>query len=229
MPKAKICIADDHELFRSGLIQLINQQADLEVVGVAGDGLEMLTLARQLKPDLILMDINMPISDGVEATRMIRELDSDVTILMLTAMDSDDKLIQAIRAGADGYLLKNIGSDDFLRALRGALAGEAFLPSHLTARLIKEYAQLANQPAHRTYAEDLPTLTLRELQVLEAIASGSSNQQIAERLDISLYTAKSHVRNLLSKLGAENRWQAAEIAQKRGLLRKRDFDRGHKD
>lgn len=231
MPKARICIADDHELFRTGLVQLINQQADLEVVGVAGDGLEMLTLARQLKPDLILMDINMPISDGVEATRLIREFDIDTTILVLTALDNDEKLIESIKAGADGYLLKKTSSDGFLRALRGALAGETTLPRHLTARLVKEYAQLARQPALQTPVYDSPTLTSREFQILQSIATGASNQQIAEQLGISLYTVKSHVRNLISKLGAENRWQAANIAQQMGLLHlgKGFFDRSKED
>ena len=181
MSKVRICIADDHELFRTALIHLINQQADMEVVGVAGDGLEMLTLARQMEPDLILMDINMPISDGVEATRLIREFSVDVTILMLTALDNDEKLLQAIKAGADGYLLKNTSSDGFLRALRGTLSGETVLPRHLTVRLVREYSRLAKQPERQAHAEDMPTLTSRELQILEAIASGASNQQIAER------------------------------------------------
>lgn len=229
MPKARICIADDHELFRTALIQLINQQTDMEVVGVAGDGLEMLTIARQMEPDLILMDINMPISDGVEATRLIREFSVDVTILMLTALDNDEKLLQAIKAGADGYLLKNTSSDGFLRALRGTLSGETVLPRHLTVRLVREYSRLAKQPVRQAHAGEMPTLTSRELQVLEAIASGASNQQIAERFGISLYTAKSHVRNLLSKLGAENRWQAADIAQNMGLLRKRDLNQKRRD
>lgn len=229
MPKVRICIADDHELFRTGLVQLINQQADLEVVGVAGDGLEMLTLARQMKPDLILMDINMPISDGVEATRLIREFESDVTIIILTALDNEEKLIDAIKAGADSYLLKSTSSDGFLRAVREALAGVTTLPRHLTARLVKEYSQLARQSARLAHTLDAPTLTFREQQILESIASGASNQQIAERLGISLYTAKSHVRNLLSKLGAENRWQAVDIAQNLGLLRKRDFYPSLKD
>jgi DNA-binding NarL/FixJ family response regulator len=231
MSKAKICIADDHELFRTGLVQLINQQADLEVVGVAGDGLEMLTLARELKPDLILMDIHMPISDGVEATRLIREFNADTTILMLTALDSDEKLIQAIKAGADGYMLKKTSSEGFLRAVRGALAGETTLPRHLTTRLIKEYTQLVNQPPQPAPVYDSPTLTSREIQVLQSIASGASNQQISEQLGISLYTVKSHVRNLISKLGAENRWQAANIAQQMGLLHlgKGFFDRSKED
>ncbi len=222
MKKAKICIADDHELFRDGLLQLINLQPDMEVVGVAKDGLEILTLHRQLQPDLILMDISMPISDGIEGTRLIREFDTDVTILMLTALDSDEKLIEAIRAGADGYLLKKTSSDGLLRALRGALKGEASLPRHLTTRLIKEYAEAitgrSSQPAD---SYNSPTLTSREIQVLELIASGASNNQIAIQLGISLYTTKSHVRNLLSKLGVKNRWQAIQAANNMGLLRTR--------
>lgn len=219
MSKSRICIADDHELFRQGLVMLLDQQSDLEVVGVADDGLEILSLTREMMPDLILMDINMPICDGVEATRLIREINDDVLIFILTALDSDDNLIEGIKAGANGYLLKKTSSDGFLRAVRGALAGESTLPRHLTARLIKEYTDLVNKPKQPTHTYDSPTLTFREIQVLELIASGASNQQIAENLGISLYTTKSHVRNLLSKLGAENRWQAATIAQNLGLLR----------
>lgn len=218
MTKSRICIADDHELFRQGLVTLLNQQSYLEVVGVAGDGLEILSLARELLPDLILMDINMPICDGVEATMLIREIDDEVPIFMLTALDSDDKLIEAIKAGANGYLLKNTSSDGFLRAVHSALAGESTLPRHLTTRLIKEYSDLFKKPKQPIYVYDPPTLTFREIQVLELITSGASNQQIANNLGISLYTTKSHVRNLLSKLGAENRWQAAMIAQHLGLL-----------
>lgn len=232
MNKAKICIADDHELFRDGLLQLINLQSDMEVVGVAKDGLEMLTLHRELKPDLILMDISMPISDGIEGTRLIREFDAEVNILMLTALDSDEKLIEAIRAGADGYLLKKTSSEGLLRALRGALKGETSLPRHLTTRLVKEYTDaITQQPPQPTGSIDFPTLTTRELQVLELIATGASNKQIAIQLGISLYTTKSHVRNLLSKLGVKSRWQAIQVSNDIGLLhsRKHNFDRGIKD
>ena len=221
MKKVKICIADDHELFRDGLFQLINQQPDMEVVGVAKDGLEMLTLHREIQPDLILMDISMPISDGIEGTRLIREFDADVTILMLTALDSDEKLIEAIRAGADGYLLKKTSSEGLLRALRGALNGETSLPRHLTTRLVKEYTDAITEPPSRpTDSIDFPTLTTREIQVLELIATGASNNQIAIQLGISLYTTKSHVRNLLSKLGVKSRWQAVQVSNDMGLLRK---------
>lgn len=197
---------------------LLNQQSDLEVVGVAGDGLEILSLAREEMPDLILMDISMPICDGVEATKLIREINDEILILMLTALNSDDKLIEAIKAGANGYLLKMTSSDGFLRAVRGALAGESTLPRHLASRLVKEYTELAQKPVQRKNAYDSPTLTFREIQVLKLIASGATNQQIAENLGISLYTTKSHVRNLLSKLGAGNRWEAVQIAQNLGLL-----------
>ena len=232
MKKAKICIADDHVLFRDGLLQLINLQPDMEVVGVAKDGLEMLTLHRELQPDLILMDISMPISDGIEGTRLIREFDADVTILMLTALDSDEKLIEAIRAGADGYLLKKTSSEGLLRALRGALKGETSLPRHLTTRLIKEYTDAITElPSQPMDSINLPTLTTRELQVLELIASGASNKQIAMQLEISLYTTKSHVRNLLSKLGVKSRWQAVQISKDIGLLhtRKQNVDWWKKD
>ena len=232
MRKAKICIADDHELFRDGLFQLINLQPDMEVVGVAKDGLEMLTMHRELHPDLILMDVSMPISDGIEGTRLIREFDAEVTILMLTALDSDEKLIEAIRAGADGYLLKKNSSEGLLRALRGALKGETSLPRHLTTRLVKEYTDaITERPSQPMDSINFPTLTTRELQVLELIAGGASNKQIAMQLGISLYTTKSHVRNLLSKLGVKSRWQAVQVSNDMGLLhtRKHNVNRGMKD
>ena len=232
MKKAKICIADDHQLFRDGLLQLINLHPDMDVVGVAKDGLEMLTLHREVRPDLILMDISMPISNGIEGARLIREFDADVTILMLTALDSDEKLIESIRAGADGYLLKKTSSEGLLRALRGALKGETSLPRHLTTRLIKEYTDVIKERSSQSMASiNLPTLTTRELQVLELIATGVSNKQIAVQLGISLYTTKSHVRNLLKKLGVKSRWQAVQVSNDIGLLhtRKQNIDRGIKD
>lgn len=217
MTKTKVCIADDHVLFRDGLVALINQQPDLEVVGVAGDGLEILALARDLMPDLILMDISMPISDGIEGTRLIREFDSRTIILVLTAQDNDEKLIEAVRAGANGYLVKHTSSDGLLRAMRAALAGEVPMPRHLMRGLLKEFNKLTvNLPA----SAPSTTLTFREVQVLELIASGASNQQISDQLGVSLYTIKSHVRNLISKLGAKNRWDAVQIARDLGVIYK---------
>jgi len=219
MVKIKICIADDHALFRDGLVSLINQQPDMEVVGVAGDGLEILALARDLIPDLILMDISMPISGGIEGTRLIREFNSNIIILMLTAQDNDEKLVEAVRAGANGYLVKNTSSDGLLRALRGALVGEVPMPRHLMTGLLKELNKPTdNLQANTEHHSPSTTLTFREIQVLELISSGASNQQISDQLGVSLYTIKSHVRNLISKLGAKNRRDAVRIARDLGVL-----------
>jgi len=217
--KIRICIADDHVLFRDGLVSLINQQPDMEVVGVAGDGLEILALVRDIMPDLILMDISMPISDGIEGTRLIREFNSNIIILMLTAQDNDEKLIETVRAGANGYMVKNTSSDGLLRALRGALSGEVPLPRHLTAGLLKEFNKpTVNPPIKTNRATPSSTITFREIQVLELISSGASNQQISDQLGVSLYTIKSHVRNLISKLGAKNRRDAVLIARDLGII-----------
>jgi DNA-binding NarL/FixJ family response regulator len=215
---ARILLVDDHELFREGLARLIQAQPDLAVAGQAGDGLEALTLARDLQPDLIIMDINMPICDGLEATRLIRESLPEVRIVILTVHDQDEKLFAAIRARANGYMLKDTNSADFLRGVRGALGGEATLPPKLAASLVEAYARLSTQFTPQPTTEDEPDLTPREIVVLNLIATGASNQEIAEQLFISLHTTKSHVRNILSKLHAENRRQAARLAARRGLL-----------
>jgi len=214
---ARLLLVDDHELFREGLAGLVNAQPDLTVVGQAADGLEALVMARDLQPDLIIMDINMPISDGLEATRLIREALPHARIVMLTVHDKDEKLFAAIRAGANGYMLKDTNSADFLLGVRGALGGEAALPPKLAASLVEAYARLVKQPPNPPPSEE-PDLTAREIEVLNLLATGASNQEIAERLSISLHTTKSHVRNILNKLHAVNRRQAARLAAKRGLL-----------
>jgi DNA-binding NarL/FixJ family response regulator len=214
---ARILLVDDHELFREGLAGLVNAQPHLTVVGQASDGLEALKLARDLQPDLIVMDINMPICDGLEATRLIRETLPNVRIVMLTIHDKDEKLFAAIRAGANGYMLKNASSADFLLGVRGALGGEATLPPKLAASLIEAYARLATQPPAPPPDEE-PDLTTRELEVLNMIATGAANQEIADQLSISLHTTKSHVCSILSKLHAVNRRHAARLAAQRGLL-----------
>lgn len=215
---ARILLVDDHELFREGLAGLINVQSDLTVAGQAGDGLEALTMAVICGFDLIVMDINMPICDGLEATRLIRETLPDVRIVMLTVHDKDEKLFAAIKAGANGYMLKDTNSADFLQGVRGALGGEATLPPKLAASLLDEYARLAAQTTQSLSPDESPDLTARELEVLNLIATGSSNQKIADTLSISLHTTKSHVRNILGKMQAVNRRHAARLAAQRGLL-----------
>jgi DNA-binding NarL/FixJ family response regulator len=220
MPKARILLSDDHELFREGLTGLINTQPDLLVVGQAGDGFEALTLARDLKPDLIVMDITMPVCDGLEATRLIRaEPALEATrIVMLTVHDENERLFEALKAGANSYMLKSMNSTDFLQGIRGALSGEAALPPKLAAGLIEEYARLAARPAAAIEPEDTYGLTDRERRVLSLIATGASNKEIASELALSLHTVKSHVRNILNKLHVANRGQAARLAAKQGLV-----------
>ncbi len=214
MPRARLVLADDHDLFREGLAGLINAQPDLEVAGQAGDGLEALTLVRDVRPALIIMDINMPICDGLEATRLIRTEWPEARIVMLTVHDEDEKLFEAIKAGAQGYMLKSLHSADFLRGVRSALNGEAVLPPQLAARLLKEFARLSAQPA--TAAPESGTepfgLTAREQEVLDLIAEGATDKEIAAQLALSLHTVKCHVRNILSKTHAINRRQAAQLA-----------------
>lgn len=213
MSRARLVLADDHDLFREGLAGLVNAQPDLEVAGQAGDGLEALTLARDLKPALIIMDINMPICDGLEATRLIRAEWPEARIVMLTVHDEDENLFEAIKAGAQGYMLKSLHSADFLRGVRSALNGEAVLPPQLAARLLNEFARLAAQPAATPVAGgEAFDLTEREKEVLDLIATGATDKEIAAQLALSLHTVKSHVRNILSKTHAINRRQAAKLA-----------------
>lgn len=224
MKSKRIIVADDHELFREGMVTLINAQPELEVVGQAGDGLEILTLARDLNPDLIMLDISMPVCNGLEATRLLRSTPGipAVPILILTVHDEDEKLFEAIRAGANSYILKSTNSVEFLRGLRSTLAGEYVLPPKLAAQLIRKFAQLSPRMdakhAAATVQGDLPDLTPREYDVLKCLAEGITDKEIAAKLSISLHTVKTHVRNILSKLHAGNRYQAARLAQKKGLL-----------
>jgi DNA-binding NarL/FixJ family response regulator len=218
MPPARILLADDHTLFREGLAGLINAQPDLTVVAQATDGLEALQLARDLCPDLIVMDINMPICDGLEATRLIRAEGLGARILVLTVHDEEARLFEAVKAGANGYLLKSTAAADFLRSLQSALQGEAVLPPKLAAGLLAEFARLAvMRPAPETANADA-ALTPREREVLDLIAANAADKEIAAQLALSLHTVKSHVRNILSKLHAANRREAAQLGQRKNAF-----------
>ncbi len=212
MTRARLLLADDNDLLREGLAGLINAQPDLEVVGQAADGLEALTLARDLRPDLIVMDIKMPVCDGLEATRLIRAEWPEARVLILTVHDEDEKLFEAIKSGASSYLLKDTHAADFLRGLHSALAGEAALPPKLAARLLDKFARLANRPDAASSQSDSPDLTPREREVLNLIATDATDKEIAGQLALSLHTVKSHVRSILSKLHAVNRRHAAKLA-----------------
>ncbi len=221
MPTARILIADDHDLFRAGLASLIDAQPDLQVVGQAMDGLEALALTRELHPDLVVMDIQMPVCDGLEATRLILDEWSEARILILTVHDEDEKLFEAIKAGASGYILKNTNSVDFLSYLREALVGGSPLPPRLAGRLIQEFARLASTSSTASTSNASHKLTPRELEILEHLAAGSSDKEIAAQLSLSLHTVKTHVRNILGKLHAVNRRHAAEMGLREGWIKKK--------
>jgi DNA-binding NarL/FixJ family response regulator len=221
MTRARILLVDDHELFREGVAKVINSQPDMKVIGQADDGLEALTMAHELHPDLILMDINMPLSDGLEATKLIHSSLPEASIIMLTAYEEEEKLFDAIKAGAKGYVLKSSSAAGLVRGIRGALDGEASVPRKLAGQLLAEFAKLSKRPDHPVSEDTVPIITQREREVLNIMASGASNQEIAETLSISLQTVKSHVSNILTKLQAKSRLQAAEFGIKQGLIQRK--------
>ena len=220
MSRYRVLLADDHALFREGLAGIITSQPDMDVVGEASDGLEAVVMAQELKPDLVLMDVQMPTLDGIEAARQIKEMLAHATIVMLTVRDDDEKLFEALKSGAQGYLLKDIHSKDMLAMLRGALRGEAALSPRMAGRVLKEFRRLGSRVPVFSAADDdeLVELTRRELETLTIAARGVSDKEIAEELCISIHTVKSHMRTILSKLHVNTRRQAARVAKSKGLL-----------
>ncbi|MFQ5340369.1 MAG: response regulator [Anaerolineae bacterium] len=217
MDRIRVLLADDHALFREGLAGILSAQPDFEVVGEASDGLEALVKAQELVPDLILMDVGMPGCDGLEATRRIKHELPAVTIVMLTVRDEEEKLFEAIKSGAQGYLLKNIRSREMLALLRGAVRGQAAITPALAGRMLEEFRRLSRQ-APWDAGEEAPGLTGREQEVLSLVAEGATDQEIADTLSISLHTAKSHMRNILAKLHVSSRREAARYARDKGLV-----------
>jgi DNA-binding NarL/FixJ family response regulator len=222
MSKVRVLLADDHHLFREGLASILNAQPDFEVVGEARDGLEAVVKARQLVPDLILMDVGMPGCDGLEATQRIRSELADVAIVMLTIRDENEKLFEAIRNGAQGYLLKSIRSVEMLNLLRGAVRGDAAITPALGGRMLQEFRRVSQQalehPAGEYPAGESAVLTARERDVLSLVAEGATNQEIAETLHVSVHTVKSHMRKILAKLHLDRRHEAASYALREGLI-----------
>ncbi len=214
----KVLIADDHKLFRQGLIGLMKTQEDLvEVIGEAETGEEAVALAEQLRPDVILMDIYMPQMDGLQAAKEIHERFPTIAIIMLTSSEKDGHLYEAVQVGVSGYLLKNLDADELFDLLKGVVKGEPALTRAMAGKLLKS---VANRMADEEKGEQ--SLTERELLVLRLVASGASNQDIADKLTISINTVKSHLKNILDKLQLENRTQAATYALKHGLVSQRD-------
>ncbi|MFQ5593515.1 MAG: response regulator [Anaerolineae bacterium] len=217
MDRIRVLLADDHALFREGLAGILNAQPDFDVVGEAGDGLEALVKAQELVPDLILMDVGMPGCDGLEATKRIKQELPAVIIVMLTVRDEEEKLFEAIKSGAQGYLLKSIRSREMLALLRGSVRGQAAITPALAGRMLEEFRRLSRQAPWDAGAEAM-ALTNREQEVLSLVAEGATDQEIADRLSISLHTAKSHMRNILAKLHVSSRREAARYARDKGLV-----------
>jgi len=210
----KIVVADDHKLFRQGLIGLMRAHDDLvEVIGEAASGQEAVQLAHQLQPDVILMDIQMPNGDGLKATREIRQSLPEIAIVMLTASEEDEHLYEAVRLGVAGYLLKDLDATELFELLAGVTRNEVAMTRAMASRLLKIMANdtgggmgLANE------------LTDREIEVLNLLAQGASNPQIAEELFITINTVKTHISHILTKLQLENRTQAATYAVQKGIV-----------
>jgi DNA-binding NarL/FixJ family response regulator len=208
-----VLIADDHRLFRQGLIGLLNTRPDLvRVVGEAATGRETVHLAEHLHPDVVLLDIQMPDGNGLEAAAQIRQNSPNVRIVILTASESDEQLYHAVQLGVAGYLLKNLDAEELFALLASVAQGEAALTRAMAARLLKRVAH------HAHGEESAPVLTEREIQVLRLVVQGASNPEIAAQLCVSVNTVKTHIRNILDKLHLENRTQVAGYAVQSGLV-----------
>ena len=217
----KILIADDHALFRDSLRSLIEAHG-LEVVGEAKNGREACELARRLQPDVVLMDLSMPEVDGLAATRLISAELPAVKVVVLTASDDDAKLFEAIKSGAQGYLLKNLDSEDFFALLERTERGEPALTPAIARKLLEEFAR-PPKAAAAPPANDPDSLTEREREILELLVEGvTSNRKLAKQLGVSENTVKFHVRHVLDKLHLHNRAQVVGYALRHGLVEKRD-------
>jgi DNA-binding NarL/FixJ family response regulator len=211
-------VADDQEAVRAGLAALLDTQQDISVVATAANGEEAVDQSREQRPDIVLMDIRMPVLDGIAATRRIcaDAGDAGPRVLVLTTFDLDEYVYDALQAGASGFLLKDAPPATLFEAVRVVAAGDALLAPGITRRLISEFARL--RPPQRTRAEDLDALTPRELEILGLVAAGLSNHEIADRLVLSSETVKTHVSHVLRKLGLRDRAQAVVAAYESGFV-----------
>jgi two-component system nitrate/nitrite response regulator NarL len=216
-PTIRILLVDDQPLFRRAIATLIAEQPGLDVVGEAENGLEAIEMAHALHPDLVVMDVEMPVMTGVEATRRIRDELPGVKVVILTVSEDDDHLFDAIRWGAHGYLLKNLRPEQLYDLIRAVMRNETALSPAIAGRLLREFRERPDRPTVATVETPGPLLTHREIQILQLVAEGLSNKEIGGRLSITEGTVKNHVHNALEKLGLENRIQAAAYVVRHGL------------
>ena len=213
----RVLVVDDHALFRRGLQMVLRQEPDIDVVGEAGDGHEAVAKAQEFMPDVILMDVRMPKRSGIDATQKIKELLPHVKILMLTISDDEADLFEAIKAGASGYLLKEISIDEVADAVRSVWAGHSRISPSMAAKLLSEFAAMSKRAEERQQLP-APRLTDREMEVLKLVAQGLNNRDIAKELFISENTVKNHIRNILEKLHLHSRMEAVVYAVREKLL-----------
>lgn len=215
MKKIRVLLVDDHSLFRSGVKALIQRDEDIEVIGEGGNALEGIELARSLRPEVVLMDISMPGIKGTKAIQALLEAAPSVNLLMLTVSENENDLFDAIRAGAKGYILKNIEPEDLIRSIKRVAGGEAVISGTLTGKIMDEFRNMIIQKE-----EHKEVLTPREKEVLLLLAEGKSNKDIAVKLNLSESTVKIHIQHVLKKLNLKGRVQAAVYAMERGWVKK---------
>ena len=221
----KVLLVDDQTLIRQGIRQLLEIEPDIQVVGQAADGRLALEQVEALHPDVVLMDVRMPEMDGVAATRLLSASHPEVKVIILTTFEDDETVFEGLKAGASGYLLKDISSEEMAQAVRKVAAGEALIQSRLTRKVLAEFSRLATATDRLSSVKSEPVaetltvaLTGRELQVLQALTRGFSNREIADQLVITEGTVKNHVSSLIDKLGVRDRTQAVLKAQELGLI-----------
>ena len=213
MEAIKILIADDHPVVREGLIAMLSREADFKVVGEAKDGLEAVNKAKELSPDVVLMDLRMPEMDGVEAMRQIRPAMPDVKFIILTTYSDDDYIFSGIEAGARAYLLKDAPREDLFKAIRSVYRGESLIQPVVASKLLDRFSQLSRRtPSGEELSE-------REVEVLRLMAKGAANKEISAELNIAQSTVKTHITNIFQKLGVNDRTEAVTQALKRGIIR----------
>lgn len=213
----RVLLVDDQQLVRTGFRMILADEGGIEVAGEAANGRQAIEMATALQPDVIVMDLRMPVMDGLEATRRLAA-EGVAKILVLTTFDADENAVEAIRAGASGFLLKDVPPDDFVRAIRIVASGEALIAPSVTKRLLDRFARLA-VPADETHSARLADLSERERDVLKLVAQGMSNRQIADALTLAEPTVKTHVSHLLGKLEQRDRAQLVVLAYEVGLVR----------